>query len=104
MQIELYHLEACPHCRKVRAAIDSHGLGGFIDEHEVRQEADALRRVEQLTGATAVPVMVVDGDPITESSRIVEWLEANEAAIRSRGAPGLSTREFEQGSAGVKRA
>lgn len=96
MQIELYHLEACPHCRKVRAAIDSHGLGAFVDEHEVRQQPDALARVEQLTGATTVPVLVVDGDAIAGSEQIVEWLEANEAAIRSQGAPGLSTREFEQ--------
>ncbi|HUR90124.1 MAG TPA: glutaredoxin [Ramlibacter sp.] len=104
MQIELYHLETCPYCRKVRAAIDSHGLGGFVEEHEVRQDAGALDRVEQLTGATTVPVLVVDGDPITESQRIIQWLEGNENAIRSRAAPGLSTREFEQGSAGVKRA
>ena len=98
MQIELYHLEGCPHCRKVHAAIDSHGLGAFVDEHEVRQDPDALQRVEKLTGAGTVPVLVVDGDPIAGSDQIVEWLEANEAAIRSQGAPGLSTREFEQGA------
>jgi len=98
MHIELYHLEACPHCRKVRAAIDSHGLGAFVEEHEVRQDAAALQRVEQLTGATTVPVLVVDGEPIAGSDKIVQWLEANEAPIRSQGAPGLSTREFEQGA------
>jgi glutaredoxin len=97
MHIELYHLEACPYCRKVRAAIDSHGLGAFVDEHEVRQDPGALARVEQLSGATTVPVLVVDGDPIAGSDRIIQWLEANEAPIRSQGAPGLSTREFEQG-------
>jgi glutaredoxin len=98
MHIELYHLEACPHCRKVRAAIDSHGLGAFVEEHEVRQEPEAAERVQDLTGAGTVPDLVVDGEPIAGSDQIVQWLEANEAPIRSQGAPGLSTREFEQGA------
>ena len=38
-------------------------------------------KVEELTGQRVVPVLVTDdGEPITESQRIIEWAQAHPAS------------------------
>lgn len=77
MTLELYHLQNCPYCRKVRDYIEAHGLRPAVQYHEVSQEGGAHERVEQLTGDTKVPVLVVDGNPIAGSNTIIDWLSAH---------------------------
>ena len=52
--------------------------GEGIDVHEVRVPQRRSRRpeVEALTGQRRVPVLVIDGEPICDSRRIVEHLES----------------------------
>lgn len=58
--------------------IKVHGLGigpGFL-----HVKTEGRRRVEEMTGQPAVPVLVTDdGKAIHESSRIVEWARENPA-------------------------
>ena len=79
MDLELYHLQGCPYCRKVRDYIESHGLKPAVRYHELTEEPDARDRVVALTGDTKVPVLVVDGKPVPGSSTIVEWLASHMA-------------------------
>lgn len=38
---------------------------------------DGRRQVEELSGQRVVPVLVTDGEVVTESARIVEWAAAH---------------------------
>src|SRR3954470_18800591 len=77
MTYELYHLQACPYCRKVREYVESHGMRPAVQYHEVSEEAGAAERVEALTGDSKVPVLVVDGKAIPGSNAIIEWLSTH---------------------------
>jgi glutaredoxin 3 len=77
MTLELYHLQGCPYCRKVRDYIEGRGMRPEVQYHEVSEEPGAADRVEALTGDSKVPVLVVDGKPIAGSNVIIEWLQAH---------------------------
>jgi glutaredoxin len=84
MTLDLYHLQGCPYCRKVREYIEANGLKPEIRYHEVSQEPGASARVQELTGDTKVPVLVVGDKPIAGSNVIVEWL-ATQAVAQQPG-------------------
>ena len=79
MTLELHHLQACPYCRKVRDYIESHGLRPSVQYHEVSEDPEAAARVQELTGDSKVPVLVVDGKAIPGSNAIIEWLASHMA-------------------------
>jgi|SRR5205085_4911675 glutaredoxin 3 len=75
MTLDLYHLQGCPYCRKVRDYIESQGLRPEVRYHEVSEEDGARDLVVSLTGNTQVPVLVIDGNrPVANSNTIIEWL------------------------------
>lgn len=70
----------CP-CGKVARALEREGI-----EHD--QEVQPQRRgrrpeVEALSGQRRVPLLVIDGQAICDSRRIIEYLEARRARERS---------------------
>lgn len=77
MEAKLYRCSAptdrlCA-CGRVARALRRHG-------YEVEQERVALRKrdrpeVAKLSGQRHVPVVVIDGEAVCDSKRIVEWLE-----------------------------
>jgi glutathione S-transferase len=62
----------CP-CGKVARALKRGGI--TFDEVAVPQRRSRRPEVEALTGQQRVPVLVIDGDSICDSRRIVEYLE-----------------------------
>jgi glutathione S-transferase len=62
----------CP-CGRVARALRREGIG--VDEVRVPQRRSRRPEVEALTGQRRVPVLVIDGDAICDSRRIVEFLE-----------------------------
>ena len=76
MTIELYTLPGCPFCAKVERKLDELDLEYVA--HEVPASHAERTEVEEVSGQTAVPVLVdeehgVSGMP--ESSDIVRYLE-----------------------------
>jgi glutathione S-transferase len=74
--LELYELEGCPYCAKVKKKLDELDLD--YESHMVPRSHDERTEVEEVSGQTGVPVLVdpendVDGMP--ESDDIVEYLE-----------------------------
>jgi glutaredoxin len=84
MDAQLYHLEGCPYCRRVREFISHRGLEPCVEYHEVSNDQQALRRLLQLTGRMQVPVLEVDGEPLIGSDVIIDWLDENAVSL-SRG-------------------
>jgi glutathione S-transferase len=62
----------CP-CGKVARALAREGIGH--EQVSVPQRRARRPEVEALTGQRRVPVLVIDGQAICDSRRIVEYLE-----------------------------
>lgn len=62
----------CP-CGKVARALARDGIS--FQEVIVPQRRSRRPEVEALTGQRRVPVLVIDGEPICDSRRIIEHLE-----------------------------
>jgi glutathione S-transferase len=74
--LELYELEGCPYCAKVKSKLDDLDLD--YESHVVPRSHAEREEVEAVSGQTGVPVLVdpandVEGMP--ESDDIVEYLE-----------------------------
>lgn len=74
--IELYELEGCPFCAKVRRKLDALGLD--YESHYVSSNHADRAEVQEVSGQTEVPVLVdpdhgVEG--MHESDDIVAYLE-----------------------------
>jgi glutaredoxin 3 len=74
--LELYELEGCPYCAKVKNKLADLGLE--YDSHTVPRSHSERTEVEEISGQTGVPVLVdhehgVEGMP--ESDDIIEYLE-----------------------------
>ncbi|WP_436930070.1 glutathione S-transferase N-terminal domain-containing protein [Halosimplex halobium] len=75
--LELYELDGCPYCAKVKKKLDELDLD--YESHMVPRSHSERTEVEEVSGQTGVPVLVdpdngVEGMP--ESDDIVEYLEA----------------------------
>ena len=73
--LELYQIEACPHCAKVRRKLGDLGLDWIA--RSVPEDRSKREVVERITGQRLVPVLV---DPqnamvVTESDDICAYLE-----------------------------
>jgi glutathione S-transferase len=78
--LELYELEGCPYCTKVKTKLDELGLE--YESHMVPRSHNERTEVEEVSGQTGVPVLVDPENGITgmpESDDIVEYLEKNYA-------------------------
>jgi glutaredoxin len=78
--LELYELEGCPYCAKVKRKLDDLGLE--YESHMVPRSHSERDEVKQVSGQTGVPVLVdpdngIEGMP--ESDDIVEYLETTYA-------------------------
>jgi glutathione S-transferase len=75
----------CP-CGKVARALARDGI--VVQEVVVPQRRSRRPEVEALTGQRRVPVLVIDGEAICDSRRIVEHLEYRRAREASAATPG----------------
>ncbi|MFB6265692.1 MAG: glutaredoxin family protein, partial [Candidatus Nanohaloarchaea archaeon] len=79
MELELYQMEGCPYCAKVRKKFSE--LGISFTAHNPRQNDDRMEELLELGGQDQVPFLVVrDGEgevveTMYESDDIVAWLK-----------------------------
>jgi glutathione S-transferase len=74
----------CP-CGKVARALKRDAVS--YDQVVVPQRRSRRPEVEALTGQRRVPVLVIDGEAICDSRRIVEYLEFRRSSAGARQAP-----------------
>ena len=72
--IQLYQTEWCPFSHRVRAKLTELGIAYQVIN--VAAESQERTEVEELTGNTAIPVLVDEEKVICDSSRIISYLEA----------------------------
>jgi glutathione S-transferase len=74
--LELYELEGCPYCAKVKDKLADLDLD--YDSHMVPSSHSERTEVEEVSGQTGVPVLVDHEhgvDAMSESDDIVEYLD-----------------------------
>jgi hypothetical protein len=86
MALQLYHRWHCP--ERVRDFIDQQKLSDQIEFIEIGEVKDAEAKLDELTGGSQVPCLVIDGKPMLESREIVQWLQANLVESGALPAPG----------------
>lgn len=74
-ELTLYHFPSCPFCRVVADCLDR--LEREIPQRNIQTDAGAREELVKIGGKSQVPCLVIDGEPLYESSDIVRWLEAN---------------------------
>ncbi len=87
MALQLYHRWHCPYSKRVRDFIDEQGLGDRIEYVEIGEVAGSEAKLGELTGRGQVPCLVIDGEPLLESSAIVQWLQTNLAGAGNAARP-----------------
>ena len=78
---QLYQAEWCPFSHRVRAKLTE--LGVPYEAINVPAEGEERTEVKELTGSTAIPVLVDGEEIISDSSEIISYLEENYAALKS---------------------
>jgi glutaredoxin len=77
LNLQLFHKWQCPYSARVRDFVDQHQLGDRIEYTEINEVEGAKDKLSELTGKSQVPCLVIDGQPMLESSEIVQWLDQN---------------------------
>ena len=72
--IQLYQAEWCPFSHRVRAKLTE--LGVPYQAINVAAEGQERTKVKELTGSTAIPILVDGEEVVSDSSRIISYLEA----------------------------
>ena len=68
----LYQFPECPFCQLVLRELDKLDLE--MPTKNTRTDSEARQELIELTGKTQVPCLVINGEPLLESSDIVDYL------------------------------
>jgi len=79
--LQLYQTEWCPFSHRVRAKLTE--LRVSYEAISVPAEGEERTEVKELTGNTAIPVLVDGEEVISDSADIISYLEENYAAVKS---------------------
>ncbi len=74
MQLELYFYNECGYSQSVLNCITNLRIGEEIIRKNIRENADYEKELVALCGVKTVPVLVVDGKPISGSEEINQFL------------------------------
>lgn len=81
-KLDLYYYEECPYCQKVLKTIDKLNLK--INLLNTRTDEKNREFHIKKTGKTQVPCLYIDGQPMFESSDIVNWINENQSEIEKK--------------------
>lgn len=73
--VKLYTTENCPYCVKVKDFIKDNNIE--VEIVDATYDAKAKRDILMLGGKMQVPMLLIDGKGMYESSDIIEWLKDN---------------------------
>lgn len=71
--LTLYYKVDCPYSQKVIRHLNKMGVA--IPLREVNQDHSHREALKGMIGRSQVPCLVVDGEPMTESSDIIQWVD-----------------------------
>ncbi len=73
--IMLYYATYCPYCEEVMDYLDS--IKKTVPMKNI-DNPDAKNELRKLGGRVAVPCLIVDGEAIYDSDRVIDWLSSHQ--------------------------
>lgn len=77
-ELQLYTKEMCPFCQKVVRFINKHNID--VTFRDIKKDPEAQEELLRIGGQDMVPMLLVDGEPMYESSDIIRYLKENHTA------------------------
>ena len=74
-ELKLYYMEACPFCKKVIRYMEKNHID--VELVDIRANTDNYKELIEIGGKDQVPMLLIDGKPLYESSDIIKWLKDN---------------------------
>lgn len=84
MKLELYYFQQCPFCLRVLHKIDKLNLSEFIEFKDTLINRDHGDFHYNKTGRSTVPCLYIEGEPMFESTDIINWLDLNAQQIKEK--------------------
>lgn len=75
-KLELFISDFCPYCHVVTDYLDGEGSDYDVEIKSIN-EPENRDRLMEVGGMAQVPCLFIDGEPLYESSDIVQWLKDN---------------------------
>lgn len=74
-ELKFYYMKRCPYCIKVKNYMKENNIEAeMLDIHEDPKNQEDLVKIG---GIDQVPMLLIDGKPLYESSDIIAWLKNN---------------------------
>ena len=72
--LELYFYNECGYSQTVLSCLINLGIDSKITKKNIRENPEYEKELVALTGAKTVPVLVIDGEPMSGSEEINQYL------------------------------
>lgn len=75
-ELKLFYKEECPYCQIVLRYLKKYDIDG-VEMVDIKADSKNQEDVVKLGGKDQVPMLLIDGKPLYESSDIVKWFKEN---------------------------
>ncbi|TJX12786.1 hypothetical protein E9840_12000 [Tissierella creatinini] len=75
MNLKLFCMEGCPYCMKVIRYIEKNNIP--VELADIGKDPKNQEDLMKIGGLDQVPMLLIDGKPLYESSDIIQWLKEN---------------------------
>jgi len=73
--LKLYYKESCPFCKKVIQFMARNGIE--VEMMDIKADPKNQEDLIKLGGIDQMPMLLIDGKPLYESSDIIQWFKDN---------------------------
>lgn len=75
MELKLYYMPECPYCKKVIRYMEKNNIS--VEMADIKKDPKNQEDLIKIGGLDQVPMLLIDGKPLYESSDIIAWLKEN---------------------------
>lgn len=73
--LKLFYFDECPFCKKVIQYMERNNIE--VEMANIHADPKNKEELIKLGGKEQVPMLLIDGEPLYESSDIINWLKEN---------------------------
>ncbi len=73
--LKFYYMPTCPFCKKVMRYMEKNNIN--VEMKDIIADPKNQEELIQLGGIDQVPMLLIDGKPLYESSDIIQWFKDN---------------------------